>query len=157
MTDDQDNQNISNDDSNKPKKVMTFGTFDIFHQGHETYLKEAKSHGDQLVTVIARDETVKKVKGDYPSTNEADRQAILKESGIPDEVLLGDLKDKYNIIRQQRPDVICLGYDQYAFTQQLQKLLIQEGLNTEVVRLNSFKPDQYKSSILKSKLELENE
>lgn len=42
--------------------VLTFGTFDIFHPGHEYYLREAKKHGDKLVTVIARDQTVKNVK-----------------------------------------------------------------------------------------------
>jgi len=153
----QDHTNNEIEENSNPKKVMTFGTFDIFHPGHENYLKEAKSHGDTLITVVARDETVRRVKGETPKTNEKERQKTLIESGIPDEVILGELKDKYNLIRQHRPDVICLGYDQYAFTQQLQKLLIEEGLNAEIIRLNSFKPNEYKSSILKSKLEPENE
>lgn len=131
--------------------VMTFGTFDHFHAGHEHYLASAKKKGDELITVIARDETVKKVKGEYPDHNELERKKTLEETDLVDEVILGDLKDKYSVIRKHKPDVICLGYDQYAFTQQLQKLIIAEGLNTEVIRLKPYKPNQFKSSIIKAK------
>ena len=44
------------------KKVMVFGTFDIFHKGHENFLKQAKKLGDCLTVVVARDETVLKFK-----------------------------------------------------------------------------------------------
>ena len=42
------------------KKVMTFGSFDVLHKGHEHYLKEAKSYGDYLIVVVARDENILK-------------------------------------------------------------------------------------------------
>jgi len=155
--DPQDNDNKLNETnsssktpSEKEKTVMTFGTFDYFHEGHQEYLKQAKNHGQKLVTVIARDNTVKKVKGDYPDKDEEERQDIVFDSGIADEVILGDLKDKYNVIREHKPDVICLGYDQFAFTQQLQKLIIQEKLNTEIVRLEAHNPKENKSSIIKN-------
>jgi glycerol-3-phosphate cytidylyltransferase-like family protein len=45
-----------------PHVVMTFGTFDYFHPGHKAYLKEAKQYGDYLITIVARDETVKHIK-----------------------------------------------------------------------------------------------
>jgi len=130
---------------------MTFGTFDFLHAGHEHYLKEAKKLGDEVITVIARDETVKKVKGSYPDHNEKERKKTLEDSRLSDEVVLGNLTDKYEVIRKHKPDVICLGYDQYAFTQQLQKEIISEGLNTQIVRLDPFKPNLYKSSIIKEK------
>ena len=41
---------------------MAFGTFDLLHPGHEHFLKQAKRYGD-LIVVIARDNTVLKVKG----------------------------------------------------------------------------------------------
>jgi FAD synthetase len=44
------------------KKVMTFGTFDLFHPGHVYYLSEAESLGDELIVIIARDERVTKLK-----------------------------------------------------------------------------------------------
>ena len=52
------------------KKVIAFGSFDILHKGHEAYLKEAKSYGDYLVVVVARDENILKFKGKNPRNDE---------------------------------------------------------------------------------------
>ena len=88
--------------------VLTFGTFDIFHPGHEYYLREAKKHGDTLVTIIARDETVKNLKKYTPRNDEHSRKKTVEESGIPDKILLGELENYYNCIIDQQADVICL-------------------------------------------------
>ena len=37
---------------------MCFGTFDIFHPGHEHYLREAEKMADLMTVVIARDHRV---------------------------------------------------------------------------------------------------
>jgi cytidyltransferase-like protein len=50
------------DAKNRAKKVMAFGTFDIFHPGHVYYLTEAERLGDSFIIVIARDERVAKLK-----------------------------------------------------------------------------------------------
>lgn len=44
------------------KKVLAFGTFDGFHRGHLSFLEQAKSHGNYLIVVVARDKTAEKVK-----------------------------------------------------------------------------------------------
>ena len=53
---------IRNNQKNSPKKhfshVMCFGTFDIFHPGHEHYLREAEKMADLMTVVIARDHRV---------------------------------------------------------------------------------------------------
>jgi len=54
-------------------KIMLFGTFDIFHEGHRDFLRQAREYGDYLIVVIARDETVKNVKGKLPRNNESVR------------------------------------------------------------------------------------
>ena len=46
-------------------KVLVFGTFDIFHKGHEYFLSEAAKHGS-LNVVVARDLTTYEVKGRFP-------------------------------------------------------------------------------------------
>ena len=46
--------------------VMAFGTFDILHEGHENFLKQAKALGNFLLVVIARDKTVKQIRANHP-------------------------------------------------------------------------------------------
>jgi len=132
------------------KKVITFGTFDIFHKGHESYLKQAKKYGDYLIVVVARDANVLKIKGALPKNDENERLKKVKESGLGDEVVLGNLVDRYQMIKKHRPDVICAGYDQQVSIEELTKKLEEFGLkHTKVVRLKAHKPEIYKSSKLK--------
>ena len=132
------------------KKVMVFGTFDVFHLGHEFFLKQAKKLGDYLIVVIARDKTVKKVKSEYPQQNEKERMQAVKNSEYADKVILGEIDDKYKIIRKFKPDIIALGYDQFVFTYKLNKMIIDEKMDTEIIRLESYEPNVYKSSFIKS-------
>ncbi|MBN1502918.1 FAD synthase [Candidatus Woesearchaeota archaeon] len=133
-------------------KVMTFGTFDILHKGHEYFLKKAKSFGEYLVVVVARDLTVKKAKGRFPDNMEQRRLENLKKLGIADEVIFGKLDiDKHKIIEEHKPDIICLGYDQTIFTENLGKELRARGLLPEIIRLKPYKEHKYKSSKIRNK------
>ncbi len=137
----------------KKSKVMVFGTFDIFHLGHRNFLRQARNYGDYLIVVIARDATVLKVKNKNPKNNEQERLREVQESALADEVILGSLGDKYEIIKKRKPDVICLGYDQKFFIEDLEYELKAFGLaETEVIRLKSYKPEIYKSSKLKNNI-----
>lgn len=128
--------------------VLTFGTFDIFHLGHEYYLREAKKYGEKLVTIIARDQTVKNLKWSYPRNDENMRKKRVEESLIPDTVLLGELENYYNCIIEQHADIICLGYDQRHLADGLEKFLNENNLSTQIIRLEPFQEDIYKSSKL---------
>jgi len=129
------------------KKVLTFGTFDIFHPGHEFFLKKAKKYGDVLGVVIARDKTVKKIKGKLPRNNEKKRLAKVKIINYADEVFLGELEDKYLVVEKFQPDIICLGYDQDIPISALQNELACRGINVRVIKFRkSYKPHLYKSS-----------
>lgn len=132
------------------KKIIAFGTFDIFHLGHQDFFKQAKKLGDYLVVVIARDVNVEKIKGGLPLNDELNRASKIKKFNLVDEVILGNKKDKYKVLKQQQPDMICLGYDQKVNTIELQKKLKEYKLNeVKVVRLRAYKPEIYKSSLLK--------
>lgn len=128
--------------------VLTFGTFDIFHPGHEYYLRKAKKHGDKLVTVIARDQTVKNVKWYTAKNNEQTRKQRVEDSWIPDKVILGELENYYACIVEQQADIICLGYDQRHLADGLENFLKAHKLDIQIIRLDPFQPDIYKSSKL---------
>ena len=131
------------------KTVMCFGTFDGLHPGHEDYFRQAREHGDRLVVVLARDATVVDVKGDLPANNEQDRLAVVQQHVLVDEAVLGNLDDKYRVIEEYQPDVICLGYDQETFTDTLDVELTRRGLATAVFRCEAYFPDTFKSSLLR--------
>ena len=128
---------------------MVFGTFDIFHEGHNNFLRQAKKYGDKLIVVIAKDKTVFKIKGRLAKNNEKKRLLIIKQSKLADRVILGNLKNKYQVILKNKPEVICLGYDQINFTKNLKKILAEMGLKKiKIKRLKPYKPAIYKSSKL---------
>lgn len=139
------------------KKVMVFGTFDVFHAGHEHFLREAKQLGDYLIVVIARNNTVKKVKGDYPEHSERERMNFIKKSDLADKVVLGNEDNKYRVIIKYKPDIIALGYDQFVFTYKLNKMIIDENMDTEIIRLKAYKPEIYKSTLIKTNEEEDEE
>ncbi len=133
------------------KKVLVFGTFDIFHEGHRNFLKQAREHGDFLCVVVARDATVVEAKGVPLQNDEQIRLANIKNSDLVKETMLGSLNDKYAVVKKYSPDVICLGYDQKFFIDNLQEKLNEFGLNnTKIVRLKSYHPEKFKSSKLKN-------
>ncbi len=142
----------------KKIRVMVFGTFDYLHAGHENLFIQARELGDEIVAIIARDKTVRNIKGETPDHNEKERLENLKNTGWAEMVFLGNPKDKTKVIKEYRPDIIALGYDQFAFTYRLEKFLMDIKLDAKIVRLKPYRPDMYKSSIIKKqKMEAETE
>lgn len=129
------------------KKVLVFGTFDVFHPGHDFFLREAKRYGDLLYVVVARDKTVKLVKGKLPRFNENERLRILNSLIYVEKAVLGYEGDKYHIIEEIKPDIICLGYDQVHFIDRLEENLRKRRMTLRIIRIEkSYKPEIYKSS-----------
>ncbi|HPO06936.1 MAG TPA: FAD synthase [Candidatus Pacearchaeota archaeon] len=131
------------------KRVLVFGTFDGLHPGHINFFQQAKKLGDELIIVVARDATVQKVKGRPPRKNENARLSDARNAGIAGEVLLGNLGDPYAIIKQIKPDIIALGYDQTSFTANLESELKKAAISVKIVRLKPHKPEIFKSSLIK--------
>ena len=130
------------------KKVLIFGTFDGIHEGHLNLFKQAKEHGDYLVVAVARDENVQKIKERKPIKNEKERLKDLQNCSLVNEARLGYEDNPYKIIKEINPDVICLGYDQSAFTDKLKEKIAEFGLKIEIHRLKPFEPEKYHSSII---------
>lgn len=133
-------------------KVMVFGTFDGVHPGHENFFEQAKKYGDYMIVVVARDKTVEKIKGQKPKYSEVERRMMVAENSNVDLAVLGKYRDKFEIIADHQPDVICLGYDQDSFVKNIEPELKRLSLSPKIIRLKSFRPDIYKSSLLKKQL-----
>ncbi len=129
-------------------KVVCAGTFDHFHPGHKDFLRQAKTLGEVLTVIVARDETVKRIKGFLPTHSEQVRKLNVEKSGIPELVILGNLDtDLFQIIQELKPDVIALGYDQRVSEEEI----AARFPSCTIVRLIPFEPDQYKSSFYRQK------
>lgn len=129
---------------------MVFGAFDGLHPGHLDFFKQAKKYGDYLIVSVGRDINVEKLKGKKPLFDEDERVELIGNLKIVDKAVLGAVHDFYIHIKQNKPDVICLGYDQWATEKEVRENLNRvELFNTEVVRLKPHKMDKAKSSFLK--------
>lgn len=132
------------------KKILIFGVFDGIHEGHLSFISEARKQGDQLVAVVARDSMVEKMKGKAPRYCEVDRIKSLLEIPEIDLVLLGDIDNgNYNVLKEVKPDIVFLGYDQKDLMDDLNKKIKSGFLNDiKILAGNSHKPDTHHSSIL---------
>ena len=86
-----------------------------------------------------------KLKHHKPKFSEKERLDKVRENNFVDKAILGDLNNPIKAIETEKPDLICLGYDQSGFAEHLQKI----GL--KIIRLKPYKPEIYKSTIQKQK------
>ena len=97
-------------------RVVATGVFDIIHSGHAHFFNAAKEHGDELVVIIANDDTVRKMKGE-PILSAEMRAEVVSHMKPVDRAVIGRTGDMLDIIVEEiKPDVIALGYDQRLFT-----------------------------------------
>ncbi len=113
---------------------MTTGVFDLLHPGHLEMLQEAKKLGDELVVVIARDESAKREKH-RPITPEEQRRRMVEALKPVDRAVLGHLGDYYKIVEELKPDIIALGYDQHYDEAEVAAKCMARGVACRIVRL----------------------
>lgn len=134
------------------KKVMIFGTFDILHAGHINMFRQAREYGDHLVAVVSLDKTTLDIKGNAPFHTHEERKDFLTELKAIDEVVSGHASDVYEVVKHHAPDVIALGYDQKVFVDSLADKITEFGLETEIVKLSPYRPDDRKTGKIKEYL-----
>src|SRR3989344_6577529 len=127
--------------------VMIFGTFDIVHPGHLNLFRQARTWGDKLLIVVARDSNVLKFKGKKPRHTEQERLTHLQKITLA-QVILGEEKDIYHVVEVHKPDILCFGYDQRANLEDVGNELMRRGISAKLIRLSPYKPKQYKSGKL---------
>jgi len=138
----------------KPHLVLAFGTFDLLHPGHRYFLRQAKQLGGNLIVVVARDKNVLKLKGYLPEQSERMRLRAVRKLPFVSRATLGqrEFNHRYTLVKKIKPDIIVLGYDQRTRTRSFARDLAKLGLKPKLVRLPSFHPDRYKSSLLRQTL-----
>jgi len=119
----------------RKKRVMVAGVFDIIHPGHIFLISKAAELGDVIV-VVARDSTVQRLKGRRPVIPEEQRLEVVKSiKGVKEAVLGNEGEDMLKVVEELRPDVIMLGPNQNFDEEELKNELEKRGLKVEVVRL----------------------
>lgn len=122
---------------------MAVGVFDLLHAGHLHYVEQAKSLGDELVVVVAHDDTVRKQKHE-PVTNQDLRRRMVEGLKPVDKAIIGNPPSEpiFDILEVIKPDIIALGYDQKHSRDSIKKGLEENGWGqVEVIRVEGLADD----------------
>lgn len=94
------------------KRIITFGTFDVFHVGHLRLLNRAKSFGDSLVVGVSTDALNLSKKGRAPVYVQEERKEIITALSCVDSTFYEEsleLKEQY--IVDNGADILVMGDD----------------------------------------------
>jgi glycerol-3-phosphate cytidylyltransferase len=93
-------------------KVITYGTYDLLHQGHINLLRRAKELGDYLIVGVTSD-SFDRGRGKLNVRNNVlERVEAVKATGYSDEVIIEDyLGQKIDDIQKYNVDIFAIGSD----------------------------------------------
>lgn len=94
------------------KKVITYGTYDLLHQGHINLLKRAKALGDWLIVGVTTDKFDLE-RGKMNSYNNLmERIEAVKATGYADQIIIEEYKgQKIDDIQKYGVDIFAIGSD----------------------------------------------
>ena len=94
------------------KTVITYGTFDLFHEGHYNILKRAKEQGDYLIVGVTS-ENYDKSRGKLNVQQSlVDRIENVKKSGFADKIIVEEyFGQKIEDIKKYNVDTFVIGSD----------------------------------------------
>lgn len=94
------------------KKVITYGTYDLLHQGHINLLRRAKELGDYLIVGVTSD-SFDRGRGKLNVRNNVlERVEAVKATGYADEVIIEDyMGQKIDDIQKYEVDIFAIGSD----------------------------------------------
>ena len=94
------------------KKVITYGTFDLFHEGHRSLLERAKALGDYLIVGVTGDNYDRERGKLNVKDSLAARIEYVRGAGYADEIIVEEyLGQKVRDIKQYRVDIFAIGSD----------------------------------------------
>lgn len=94
------------------KKVITYGTFDMLHQGHLNILKRAKELGDYLIVGVTSDDFDSRRGKINVQQSMMERIEGVKETGLADQIIIEEYEgQKIDDINRLGIDVFAIGSD----------------------------------------------
>lgn len=137
------------------KKIITYGTYDLLHQGHINLLRRAKELGDYLIVGVTSD-SFDRGRGKLNVRNNVlERVEAVKATGYADEVIIEDyLGQKIDDIQKYDVDIFAIGSDwvgKFDYLNEYCKVVYlprTEGISSTMLRAES--QDTYKIGIIGS-------
>ena len=137
------------------KKVITYGTYDLLHQGHINLLRRAKELGDYLIVGVTSD-SFDRGRGKLNVRNNVlERVEAVKATGYADEVIIEDyLGQKIDDIQKYDVDIFAIGSDwlgKFDYLNEYCKVVYlprTEGISSTQLRAES--QDTYRIGIIGS-------
>ena len=128
------------------KKVITYGTYDLLHQGHINLLRRAKELGDYLIVGVTSDGFDKGRGKLNVRNNVLERVEAVKSTGFADEVIIEDyFGQKIDDIQKYDVDIFAIGSDwegHFDYLNEFCKVVYlprTEGISSTMLRADSQK------------------
>lgn len=94
------------------RKVITYGSFDLFHRGHYNLLKRAKELGDYLIVGVTTEQYDKSRGKLNVCDSLSERMESVRKTGLADEIIVEDhIGQKVEDILKYQIDVLTVGSD----------------------------------------------
>ena len=125
-------------------KVITYGTYDLLHQGHINLLRRAKELGDYLIVGVTNDSFDRERGKLNVRNNVLERVEAVKATGLADLVLIEDyVGQKIDDIQKYDVDIFAIGSDwigQFDYLEEFCKVVYlprTEGISSTQLRLET--------------------
>lgn len=94
------------------KKVITYGTYDLLHQGHINLLKRAKALGDYLIVGVTNDNFDRERGKLNVRNNVLERVDAVRATGLANQIIIEDyVGQKIDDIQKYDVDIFAIGSD----------------------------------------------
>lgn len=126
------------------RKVITYGTYDLLHQGHINLLKRARAQGDYLIVGVTNDSFDRERGKLNVRNNVLERVEAVKATGLADDIIIEEyIGQKIDDIQKYNVDVFAIGSDwegQFDYLSEFCKVVYlprTEGISSTMLREES--------------------